>query len=111
MESTGTEYDSHTLVVNASLRQTLRLRTILVSYTGPSTAAATTPPPPTITLAAPTLADSHVSAGCSARPQAGLPRHVSVGKRTFDDRRPTRPMNPCNPRVCGGPDPIRSDGD
>ena len=32
-------------MVNASLRQTLRLRTILVSYSGPSTAAATTPPP------------------------------------------------------------------
>jgi hypothetical protein len=60
--STGTEYDSHTLVVDASLRQTLRLRAILVSYTGPSTAATTSPPPPTITLAAPTLNDARATA-------------------------------------------------
>ena len=60
--TSGTEYDSHTLVVNATLRQTLRLRTILISYNGPSTAAATTPPPPTITLAAPTLADARATA-------------------------------------------------
>jgi len=60
--STGTEYDSHTLVVNASLRQTLRLRAILVSYNGPSTAATTNPPPPTMSLAAPTLNDARATA-------------------------------------------------
>lgn len=57
-----TEYDTHTLVVNANLRQTLRLRAILVSYNGPSTSATTTPPPPNITLAAPTLADAQTTA-------------------------------------------------
>lgn len=61
--TSGTEYDTHTLVVNAALRQTLRLRAILVSYNGPSTSAATTPPPPTINLAAPTLADAQATAG------------------------------------------------
>ena len=60
--TSGTEYDTHTLVVNANLRQTLRLRAILVSYNGPSTAATTTPPPPTITLAAPTLANAQATA-------------------------------------------------
>lgn len=61
--TSGSEYDSRTLVVNASLRQTLRLRAILVSYNGPSTSVATTPPPPTITLAAPTLANAQTTAG------------------------------------------------
>ena len=60
--TSGTEYDSHTLVVNAALRQTLRLRAILVSYNGPRTSVASTPPPPTITLAAPTLADAQATA-------------------------------------------------
>jgi hypothetical protein len=60
--TSGSEYDSHTLVVNAALRQTLRLRAILVSYNGPSTSVASTPPPPTITLAAPTLADAQATA-------------------------------------------------
>ena len=48
--TSGREYDSHTLVVNAALKQTLRLRAILVSYNGPRTSVASTPPPPTITL-------------------------------------------------------------
>jgi hypothetical protein len=60
--TSGSEYDSHTLVVNAALRQTLRLRAILVSYNGPSTSVASTPPPPTITLAAPTLANAQATA-------------------------------------------------
>ncbi len=48
-----------TRVVDASLWQTLRLRAILVGYTGPSTAATPppgAPPPPTITLPAPSMA-------------------------------------------------------
>jgi hypothetical protein len=60
--TSGTEYDTHTLVVNANLRQTLRLRAILVSYNGPSTSATTTPPPPNVSLAAPTLADAQATA-------------------------------------------------
>jgi hypothetical protein len=62
-----TEYDKERLVVNATLRQTLRLRSILVSYNGPSTAnrPPNTPPPPTIALAAPTLANAQ-SASSSA---------------------------------------------
>ncbi len=60
--TSGTEYHSRTLVIDASLRQTLRLRAILVSYNGPSTSVASTPPPPTITLAAPTLADAQATA-------------------------------------------------
>jgi hypothetical protein len=50
----------HPQVVDASLWQTLRLRAILVSYAGPSTAAMPppgSPPPPSITLPAPSLAD------------------------------------------------------
>ena len=61
--SSSKEYNSRTLVVNASLRQTLRLRAILVSYNGPSTSVASNPPPPTITLAAPTLANAQTTAG------------------------------------------------
>lgn len=60
--TSGTEYDTHTLVVNANLRQTLRLRAILVSYNGPNTSATTNPPPPNISLAAPTLADAQTTA-------------------------------------------------
>lgn len=56
----GTDYDTQTRDIDATLRQTLRLRGILVSYNGPSTA---TPPPPgappvpTLNLPAPTLAN------------------------------------------------------
>ena len=60
--TSGREYDSHTLVVNAALKQTLATAGILVSYNGPRTSVASTPPPPTITLAAPTLADAQATA-------------------------------------------------
>lgn len=32
-----------------------------------------------------------------------------VGKRSFDDRRPARPINPCNQEVRGASNPIRSE--
>jgi hypothetical protein len=60
----ATVHDTQQTIVDASLRQTLRLRSILVNYNGPNTAnppAGTTAP--TITLAAPTLADAAVAAG------------------------------------------------
>ena len=68
----GTEYDKETLVINATLRQTLRLRSILVSYNGPSTAnvPAGSPAPPNITLAAPTLANAQAT---SARAMLMMP--------------------------------------
>ena len=62
----ATEYDTETVFVNATLRQTLRLRSILVNYDGPNTA---NPPAGTtatnITLAAPTLADAATASGLS----------------------------------------------
>ena len=61
----ATEYDTETVFVNATLRQTLRLRSILVNYDGPNTAnppAGTTAP--NITLAAPTLADAATASAC-----------------------------------------------
>ena len=47
-DSSGSEYDTETLMISAALVQTLRVRAILVSYNGPSTAATPTPgqPPP-----------------------------------------------------------------
>lgn len=62
----ASEYDTETVFVNATLRQTLRLRSILVNYNGPNTAnppAGTTAP--NITLAAPTLADAATASGLS----------------------------------------------
>ena len=55
----GDMVDEEVVYADASLRQTLRVRAILVSYNGPSTAAmppAGSPPPPTSTSPAPTLA-------------------------------------------------------
>lgn len=66
----GTEYDSETRLIDATLRQTLRIRAIMVSYSGPATAMAPPPggsPVPTVTLAAPTLADLQATAGLSLR--------------------------------------------
>jgi len=69
-DSDGFEYDTDTLIVDATLRQTLRVRGIMVSYNGPSTAAMPPPggtPVVTVTLAAPTLADLQATAALSLR--------------------------------------------
>ncbi len=69
-DGSGSEYDTTTLEINASLRQTLRVRAILISYNGPSTSAAPLPgqpPPPNIALAAPTLADLQATASLALR--------------------------------------------
>jgi hypothetical protein len=67
--ASGTPYDSETIYIDATLRQTLRLRGIFVSYNGPSTANVPlgSPPPPTITLAAPTLANLQSTAALALR--------------------------------------------
>jgi hypothetical protein len=61
--SNGGGADTETVYINAALRQTLRLRSILVSYNGPATAnvPAGAPAPPNVTLAAPTLADAQAT--------------------------------------------------
>lgn len=66
------EYDTRTVTVDATLRQTLRLRGILVSYNGPTTANATPgiPTPPPLNLAAPSLADLQAT---SARALRAMP--------------------------------------
>src|SRR5262245_1556198 len=68
-DGSGRIYDTETVMVDATLRQTLRLRGIFVSYNGPSTANTLPgqPPPPTITLAAPTLANLQATAGRALR--------------------------------------------
>ncbi len=55
----GRSLDTSSVVVNATLQQTLRLRGIMISYSGPPTAVPppNAPPPPNINLAAPTLAN------------------------------------------------------
>jgi hypothetical protein len=60
--ASGTEYHRKQVVINAALRQTLRVRAIPVSYNGPSTSVATTPPPTTLNLPAPTVANLQVTA-------------------------------------------------
>jgi hypothetical protein len=53
----GNIIDSETVDINANLRQTLRIRAVLVSYNGPNTANPGPPAPTNLVLAAPTLAD------------------------------------------------------
>lgn len=52
--STGGDTDEHVIYIAAKLRQTLRLRGIMVGYNGPTS---TTPGAPNLTLAAPTVAN------------------------------------------------------
>lgn len=95
----GTNFDTETIYVNAALRQTLRLRSILVSYNGPSTAnvPANSPPPPNLNLAAPTLADAQAT---SARAMLMMPVR-SVGNFTSAGTVPwTLPLD--DPRTSAG---------
>jgi hypothetical protein len=69
-DSSGSEYDTQTLTINARLIQTLRVRGIMVSYNGPNTGTPPgpgQPPPPNISLAAPTLADLQATAALALR--------------------------------------------
>ncbi|WP_229992242.1 M66 family metalloprotease [Arthrobacter sp. Bi26] len=67
--SSGQLHDTRTITVDATLRQTLRLRGILVSYNGPSTAntAPGQPPPPILNLAAPSVANLQATAARALR--------------------------------------------
>ena len=90
-DGAGNDYDSETVVVSPRLRQTLRVRGIMVAYNGPSTAnppAGTTAP--NLTLAAPTLADLQTTAGLAMRmmPVQSTGSFMSAGTITFD-----RPLN------------------
>ncbi|WP_433635439.1 hypothetical protein [Nocardia sp. CA-120079] len=60
----GNSYETKTLIVHATVRQTLRLRGILVSYQGPSSSS---PSASTLNLAAPTIADLRVTAAFASR--------------------------------------------
>jgi hypothetical protein len=83
----GHRYDSKMLAVDATLRQTLRLRGIFVSYDGPSTANSMPgqPPPPNLTLARPTLADLQATAGMALRtmPVSSMGVFTSAGTQTW----------------------------
>jgi hypothetical protein len=63
-DSGGRSWGTSSVTVHATLKQTLRLRAILIGYNGPSTAVMLPgqPPPPNLTLAAPTLADLQTTA-------------------------------------------------
>jgi hypothetical protein len=67
-DAAGRHLDRSSVVVHATLKQTLRLRAILIAYNGPSTA---TPPPggppPNLTLAAPTLGNLQATASRALR--------------------------------------------
>ncbi|MGW6727317.1 hypothetical protein ACWF9G_15565 [Nocardia sp. NPDC055029] len=60
----GNTYDTKTLLVHATLRQTLRLRGILVSYNGADSSSA---PTTTLNLAPPTMADLRTTAALATR--------------------------------------------
>ena len=70
VDNTGKELDTDEREIDATLRQTLRVRAILVSYNGPATS---TPPPPgsppvaNVTIAAPTIAGLATTAGLALR--------------------------------------------
>jgi hypothetical protein len=95
----GAELDQFEQIVNATLRQTLRVRAILVAYNGPATAAPPPPggPVPNLTLAAPTLANVAATAARALRamPVQSQGNFASAGTITFN-----RPLD--DPRSCAG---------
>jgi hypothetical protein len=60
----GGASDTYELLIDATLRQTLRLRGIMVGYNGPSSTAAGAP---NLTIAAPTVADLQTTSGWALR--------------------------------------------
>lgn len=98
VDADGSELDTHELQVDATLRQTLRIRAILVSYNGPSTAnppAGTTAP--NVTIAAPTLADLATTSALALRamPVQSTGNFATAGTVTC-----TRPLD--DARSCAG---------
>lgn len=100
VNASGNEVDTHTVNIDATLRQTLRIRSIMVAYNGPATSA--TPPPgappvPNLTLAAPTLANLQATAALSLRamPVQSQGSFASAGTITC-----TVPLD--DPRSCPG---------
>lgn len=89
--------DTETIDIDACLRQTLRVRAILVSFNGPSTSNPGPPAPPNLTLAAPTLADVQTTAARAHRmmPVQATGSYVSAGTVVCD-----RPLD--DPRSCAG---------
>ncbi len=89
----GDAIDTEVINVDACLRQTLRVRGILVSYNGASTANPGPPAPTNITLAAPTLANLQTTAALAQRmmPVQTTGSFVSAGTvvcdRPLDDPR------------------------
>lgn len=59
--SSSSSLDAHTVVLDATLWQTLRLRGVMISYNGPDPTVNQTPPP-NVNLAAPTVADMQATA-------------------------------------------------
>jgi hypothetical protein len=99
-DADGTLYDSETTYIDATLRQTLRIRGIFVRYSGPATAAMPppgSPPVPTVTLAAPTLANLQGTAALSLRamPVQSVGNFASAGTVNWG-----QPLD--DPRSCPG---------
>lgn len=86
--SRGQTYDTRVVHVDATLRQTLRLRGIMVSYNGPSTANTIPgqPPPPVLNLAAPTLGNLQATASRALRamPVEAAGIFTSAGTRAWN---------------------------
>lgn len=99
VDTDGTELDTTEHQVDATLRQTLRVRAILVSYNGPSTAnpPAGSGPAPNRTIAAPTLADLATTSARALRamPVQSVGNFASAGTVTC-----TRPLD--DVRSCAG---------
>ena len=86
VDADGNELDTEEQQIDATLRQTLRVRAILVSYNGPSTAnpAPGTGPAPNLTIAAPTLANMATTASLALRamPVQSVGNFASAGTVT-----------------------------
>lgn len=98
--ASGEVLDETTVPIDATLRQTLRIRAILVSYNGPATSAAPPPggpPVPNLTLAAPTLANLQTTAGLALRamPVQSTGNFASAGTLAWN-----LPLD--DPRSCPG---------
>jgi Peptidase M66 len=99
VDDEGIELDTDEQQIDATLRQTLRVRAILVSYNGPWTAnpPAGTGPAPNVRIAAPTLADLATTSALALRamPVQSAGNFASAGTVTC-----TRPLD--DVRSCAG---------